>query len=123
MLNELCSDFVAVEDPPLWTQQLAIDLCVAIEAIAPDFGCHVALTGGSLYKSGERKDVDVLFYRIRQVDKIDREGLLKALRKRLGLLPVSSHGWVEKVSTPLGHNVDLFFPDHIDRQGEGGYNV
>lgn len=40
----------------MWTQKEAIELCVKIEAICPKYGCHVALTGGLLYKEGERKD-------------------------------------------------------------------
>lgn len=50
-----------------WTQEEAIQLCRLLEALAPTFGCHVALTGGCLYKDGERKDCDILLYRIRQV--------------------------------------------------------
>lgn len=33
-----------------WTQQEAVDLCVIIESVCVEFGCHVALTGGLLYK-------------------------------------------------------------------------
>src|ERR1035437_5571090 len=54
-----------------WTQTEAIELCVKVEAICPKYGCHVALTGGLLYKQGKRKDCDLLFYRIRQVEQID----------------------------------------------------
>ena len=43
---------------PLWTQAEAIDLCREIEKGCPQFGCHVALTGGLLYKDGPRKDCD-----------------------------------------------------------------
>lgn len=62
----------------LWTQADAIELCVQLEAIAPKFGCHVGLTGGTLYKVGERKDCDVLLYRIRQ-QPMDLPGLWTAL--------------------------------------------
>ena len=50
-----------------WDLVSAVDLCKQVESIAPDYGCHVALTGGCLYKEGPRKDLDLLFYRIRQV--------------------------------------------------------
>ena len=36
----------------------------AIESIAPKFGAHVALTGGCLYKDGERKDLDTVGFNI-----------------------------------------------------------
>ena len=62
-----------------WTQSQAIDLCRQIEAIAPEFGCHVALTGGLLYKDGNRKDCDIVFYRVRQVAEINVKGLFDAL--------------------------------------------
>ena len=35
-----------------WTTAEAIALCREIEAICPAFGCHIALTGGLLYKEG-----------------------------------------------------------------------
>lgn len=49
----------------LWTHEEAVELCRQIEAICPAFGYHVALTGGLLYKSGTRKDCDVVLYQIR----------------------------------------------------------
>ncbi len=98
--------------PKSWTTEDAIDLCSQIETVAPQFGCHVALTGGTLYKPGLRKDVDILFYRIRQVDQIDREGLMKALLE-IGFTLGRRHGWVQKAIWK-GKSVDLFFPDHID---------
>jgi len=100
----------------LWTQPEAIALCAEIEAICPKFGCHVALTGGLLYKSGPRKDCDLLFYRIRQVDKIDFEGLWQALTK-IGLEQTSGFGWCFK-GHYYGKPVDMFSPEE-----EGGeYN-
>jgi hypothetical protein len=75
-----------IADMPLemktdWEQYEAIALCSAIENICPKYGCHVALTGGLLYKDGRRKDADILFYRIRQKPEIDIEGLFYALKE------------------------------------------
>lgn len=95
-----------------WVLEDAVELCRKIEAVAPDYGCHVALTGGTLYKPGPRKDVDLLFYRIRQIEEIDRVGLLMAL-ERLGLQMTVRHGWVQKAIYEC-KPVDLFFPHHID---------
>ena len=97
-----------------WTQQQAIELCKKVEAICPQFGCHVALTGGLLYKDGERKDCDLLFYRIRQIAEIDFEGLFSALAL-IGLVKVSGFGWCHK-ATYEGKNVDMFSPEE---EGEG----
>src|SRR3546814_21088535 len=74
------------EAPPSlpWTLEDAVALCRKIEKIAPEYGAHVALTGGTLYKDGPRKDVDPIFYRIRQVKEIDRPRLIRAL-PRIGI--------------------------------------
>ena len=93
-----------------WTQAEAIALCGQVEMLAPKFGCHVALTGGTLYKIGERKDVDLLFYRIRQKSAVDRKGLLAALESHLEIKPVAFKGWVVKARLG-GRDLDLFFPE------------
>lgn len=104
-----------------WTQQQAIDLCVKIEAVCPAFGCHVALTGGLLYKQGERKDCDILFYRIRQRSEIDMDGLKFALVE-IGVDLFKGFGWCYKavyVSGGIHKQIDCFFPEE---QG-GEYNA
>jgi len=95
-----------------WTRQEAINLCILIESVCPQFGCHVALTGGTLYKAGERKDCDVLFYRIRQVENIDQDGLFAALAD-IGVERLSGFGWVHK-AIYQGKNIDMFFPEAPD---------
>lgn len=87
----------------------AVDLCRKIELIAPKFGCHVALTGGCLYKEGNRKDLDILFYRIRQVENIDQDGLFSEL-ENMGLSEIDGFGWVFK-SRYKGVDLDIFFPE------------
>lgn len=106
-------------DPPgppdtSWTQAQAIELCRAVEAICPAYGCHIALTGGSLYKPGQRKDCDLLFYRIRQVEKINCEGLFLELHRVLGFTMPTGGGWVYK-TTYLGKSIDCFFPEEDKR--------
>jgi hypothetical protein len=101
----------------MWTQEEALELCRAIENISPQFGAHVALTGGLLYKDGPRKDCDLVLYRIRQHDVIDAVGLMKALAA-VGLTEVtdayvSSSGdddWCLKARW-RGKPVDIFFPE------------
>ena len=95
-----------------WNLPEAIELICKIEEIAPEFGCHVALTGGLLYKGGkDRKDADILFYRIRQIKDIDIPGLLKALSERLGIQFGRHYGWLYKAKYQ-GGVVDLFFPEN-----------
>jgi hypothetical protein len=92
-----------------WTQSQAIELCRLIEGICPKFGCHVALTGGCLYRDGERKDLDVLFYRIRQTPEIDHDGLFAALAE-IGIEKTGGFGWCHK-ATFEGRKIDCFFPE------------
>ncbi len=98
-----------------WDQASAIELCVMLELICPKFGCHVALTGGLLYKSGPRKDCDILLYRIRQWNEIDMDGLWFALEE-LGFKKLSGFGWCYKCEYQ-GKPVDVFFPE----EDEGEY--
>jgi hypothetical protein len=106
----------------VWTLETAAQLCRMVEDIAPSFGAHVALTGGCLYKDGERKDVDLVFYCIRQCDAIDEQGLLDGLALE-GFSIGKQHGWVYKAMYE-GKEVDLFFPEAYpagiprDEQGE-----
>ncbi len=104
------------KDITMWTQAEAIELCREIENICPAFGCHVALTGGLLYKEGPRKDCDLLFYRIRQVKEIDKNGLLNKLYRELRFRVNSGFGFVHK-ATYRGKPVDCLFPD----EDEGVY--
>ena len=92
-----------------WTQKHAIELARLVEAQCQPAGCHVALTGGCLYKDGERKDCDLLFYRIRQKSHIDMKLLFETLG-RLGIIVISGRGWVFKATLGDRH-LDLFFPE------------
>lgn len=99
------------------TLNKGVTLCRLIEQFAPVYGAHVALTGGCLYKDGGRKDVDILFYRIRQVDKIDIEGLKAALEEN-GIKEVSGFGWLLKGKWNE-ICVDMFFPEEIEGEEYG----
>lgn len=92
------------------TQEEAIALCKKISEVCPVAGCHVALTGGALYKDGPRKDIDILFYRIRQLDTIDYTKLFEVLHE-LGITPYRHCGWVTKAYGPNGCYIDIFFPE------------
>jgi hypothetical protein len=92
-----------------WTQAEALALCRGIEAISPGYGCHVALTGGLLYKDGPRKDADILLYRIRQSPAIDEEGLFAALAQ-IGVNKTGGFGWCHKAEYH-GKPIDFFFPE------------
>jgi hypothetical protein len=94
--------------------QNAITICREVEAGCSKFGCHVALTGGTLYKDGDRKDLDILFYRIRQVKEIDYDGLFSYLVS-IGFKKPVGFGWIFK-SNFSGIPIDIFFPE--EKSGE-----
>lgn len=98
----------------------AVYQCVQLEQHSPRFGLHVALTGGCLYKEGDRKDCDVVLYRIRQIETPDLEGFFFELEK-LGWTWGKSHGWVQKMVSPSGQNFDFFYPERTPEEDEEGY--
>ena len=100
----------------LWSLADALELIKSVENVCPKFGCHVALTGGVLYKEGTRKDLDILFYRVRQTPKINRDGLLDAL-EAVGVHRGARFGWLDK-ATYRGRCIDMFFPEHIDSKAD-----
>lgn len=95
-------------------------MCFVVESfiVASGIKCHVALTGGCLYGSGERKDCDILFYRVRQVDEINRD-LLESKLKEIGLVVEKRFGWMSK-ATFHGKKVDIFYPETDSKIRPGG---
>lgn len=111
-----------------WRRNEAIEMCARIELLAPSFGCHIALTGGCLYKSicdtgcdeydginhpthSERKDLDIVVYRIRQSERIDIDGLFKAMKERLDVERITtSDSFVIKAKC-WGRSIDFLFPE------------
>ncbi len=91
-----------------WTLPQALSLCRLIETVCPKYGCHVSLTGGLLLKDGERKDCDLVFYRIRHIPKINLE-LLVAL-EGLGIIIKGGGGW-RYVGEYNNKPIDLLFPE------------
>lgn len=94
-----------------WTIGRAAELCRALEEFAPEFGAHVALTGGCLYKKGSRKDCDIVVYRHggRELP-LDRVGFTFACADRLGMVVDKMEGRVYKLRHG-GRQVDFLFHD------------
>jgi len=93
-----------------WNTEDAIKLCRKLEIIAPEFGAHIALTGGRLYKDGERKDVDIMVYRIRQAPQVDKAGFFKKINELFDIDWIDDFGWCNKAKLN-GLDIDFFFPD------------
>lgn len=91
-----------------WTQEQALILCVEFEKIAPKHGGHIALTGGTLYKEGVRKDLDILVYPIRGKC-FDWDGFFDEIEAVLGVNLDGDFGWCKKASYK-GWHIDFFDP-------------
>jgi hypothetical protein len=104
-----------------WIQREALDLVKKIEAFAPNYGYHVGLTGGILYKEGERKDIDIIFYPHNDPNNVpDEKGLIDALLCNMGIV-VEDHmycGWLRKARYFM-KNLDLFFMTRIKGENKG----
>ena len=105
----------------MWTMSEAIELCKIIEGISPDYGFHVALTGGLLYKEGERKDCDLLLYRIRDRHDPDWTGLWNALAD-VGIALRHDYGWCKKAIWKC-KQLDIFDPEALGEYPASAENV
>lgn len=94
----------------MWTREEGVDVATVCEQVAKDCGAHVALTGGLLYKSGLRKDCDIVVYRIRQVANINVPEFFRRL-EALGIQKTTDHGFVVKATWRF-KNIDFLFPEH-----------
>lgn len=106
---------------------VAISLARNLEKVALACGdCHIALTGGALYKDGSRKDMDFIVYRVRQFEKLDKERFLSYARS-VGLKELTDFGFCVKCHYTADdgklYSVDLLFPETPNsvRNPDGGY--
>lgn len=89
-----------------------IEVCKAMYDAISESGYFPALTGGMLYKDGERKDCDIVIYRHRQkVDHFEMQEI-EPLLKRVGFSDFKYFGFVTKAKYK-GFDVDLFNPETI----------
>jgi hypothetical protein len=100
------------------TRDKAIALCMQLEEAAPMFGGHVALTGGCLYKTGERKDVDIMIYRSTDEPPFKWDEFFAEIKLTLGIELVHDFGFCKKAR--MGeHTIDFFDPFGV-YNGESG---
>lgn len=92
------------------TEAVAKELCKKIyDALSP-FGFYPALTGGCLYKEGNRKDIDIVIYRNRQKSPSFEMSDLEGMLKKAGLGEFCFFGFVAKAKY-REFNVDIFNPE------------
>lgn len=92
------------------SQEAAIEICKEIYPKLSAAGFYPALTGGSLYKEGLRKDVDIVIYRNRQSVLPFEMVEIKDLLIELGFTNLEFFGFVTK-SQYKGVSVDIFNPE------------
>lgn len=92
------------------SQEAAIEICKEIYPKLSEAGFYPALTGGSLYKEGLRKDVDIIIYRNRQAAPQFEMTDIKDLLIELGFTDLEFFGFVTK-SQYKGVSVDIFNPE------------
>lgn len=118
----------------LYTTDDAVAVCKLIEPVVAKVGYHVGLTGGCLYGQGGRKDIDLLFYRIRNKNDFEKtknkrfspcgpeykyspKDLVQALADELGIALSNDYGFVKKlVYSDL--TLDAMFPDREPNENE-----
>ena len=90
------------------TQKDGIELCKLISENIKD--AFPALTGGLLYKEGERKDIDIVLYRHRQDIDPNETSEWESDLMRIGVDIIQCYGFVTKAKWK-GFNVDIFNPE------------
>ena len=98
----------------------AVDACKVIFNAISSSGFYPALTGGSLYRDGPRKDVDIVIFRNRQnVDSFEISDIEQHLAE-VGFSEFSHFGFVTKCKYK-DLKIDLFNPEtSIDFSDEYG---
>lgn len=88
----------------------AIELCKKLYNKTNNIFYYPALTGGTLYKEGDRKDIDLVFYSNRQKSTTKYE-LINSIYDidNFVLLEVYAN-WIWKAKYK-GINIDIFFPE------------
>ena len=99
------------------TQQDGVLLCQLLHEKLEPLGYFPALTGGLLYKEGNRKDIDIVIYRHRQkIESFEIIDITKALSE-VGVKVNGYHGFVTKAEWK-GFIVDIFNPETNDTENE-----
>ena len=101
-----------------WDFNSAVLACRKIEVVVETFGFHVALSGGTLYKLGIRKDVDIWIYphtvdRSRMLNRTETDYMANMVANIFSTTSTraSSKCYNDgKIVYKLGNNIDLFFP-------------
>lgn len=93
------------------TLETAVDLCCMLEPLAAELSLHVALTGGCLYKEGQRKDIDIVLYSHDPDDQPSLASFLWLAYKRYGVLLLDGNGSRVRKCVWRGLAIDFIIPE------------
>lgn len=90
-------------------------IATLMESMSVNHGLHIALTGGSLYKSGARKDIDFVLYHAsgEQRSYTAVEDFFSDLHAS-GFSNIKNYGRVTKC-TYEGQSIDILYPEYMHR--------
>jgi len=94
-----------------YTLEDGVSICKMIEPWCSIHGFHVALTGGCLYGEGGRKDIDLIFYRIREVLSPNMVAFNQAMEDKCDMVLQIDHGFVKKYLIGGVVPIDAMFPE------------
>ncbi len=89
--------------------ELAIELCTKLYNNLSPIGIFPALTGGTLYKEGERKDIDIVLYASDNGREICCDDV-KVILINSGVFSIQNYGRVIKASYH-GVAIDFILPE------------
>ncbi|UKL14832.1 hypothetical protein [Erwinia phage Gungnir39] len=95
-------------------------ICRSLYRSLSEHGFFVALTGGLLYKDGDRKDCDIVIYRHRQNVELFELRDIHDLLVSAGLVDIRHFGFVTKARM-FGYDIDLFNPESKNGTNEDTY--
>jgi hypothetical protein len=87
-----------------------INLCKLMQKELDEIGLFPALTGGLIYKDGQRKDIDIVIYRHRQKLRFFETIDIKKQLESIGIEITGFYGFVTKAKWN-GFIVDIFNPE------------
>lgn len=101
-------------------QSTGIEICKALyDHLSPN-GFFPALTGGLLYKDGERKDCDIVIFRHRQnVEQFEMEDI-NSLLESFWFTEIRHFGFVTKCKMGC-YEIDLFNPESKNGTDDDSY--
>lgn len=103
-------------------QRTGIDICKALYEKMLPHGLFPALTGGLLYKYGDRKDCDIVIFRHRQNVQPFETKEINHILEECGFTEIRHYGFVTKAKMGI-FDIDIFNPESKSGTEEDTYGA